>query len=194
LASQELTKVLAASEVQLAALRARAGEHSSRYEQALAHMKAFPQLEAEWAQLNRDYAVHKKNFEDLMTRRESALMSVNVESASGIAELRLIDPPRVAPRPVTPARRLLLPLVLCAALVAGLTGAFLMSQLQPLCYRAADLRRHFDVPLLGVVSLISTEDRASRARLSLGHFAMASGGLVALFVIGMFALATGDRM
>lgn len=194
LASQELTKVLATSEVQLAALRTRANEYSNRYEQALAHMKAFPQLEADWAQLNRDYAVHKKNLEDLLGRRESALMSVNVESASGVAELRLIDPPRVGSRPVTPARKLMLPLVLVGALAAGLITSFVFSQLQPLCHRAADLRERFDVPLLGVVSLVESPASASRDRLSAGYFVMASGSLVALFVLGMFALSITDRM
>ena len=193
-ASQELMKVLAASEVQLAALRTRANEYSSRYEQALAHMKAYPQLEAEWAQLNRDYAVHKKNYEDLLGRRESALMSVNVESASGIAELRVIDPPRVAPRPVTPARKLMLPLVLAGALMAGLAAAFVVSQLQPLCHRAEDLREHFDVPLLGVVTLAASPGHTSRMRLSLAQFAMASGTLVALFVLGMIALSGGETL
>lgn len=193
-ASQELMKLLTNSEVQLAALRTRANEFSARYEQALAHMKAYPQLEAEWAQLNRDYGVHKKNYEDLMGRRESALMSVNVESASGIAELRLIDPPRVTPEPVTPAHKLILPLVLAGALAAGLAIAFLVSQLQPLCHRAPDLREHFDVPLLGVVSLVESPRHASRMRLSLAQFAMASGTLVALFVLGMLALSSGEPL
>lgn len=193
LASQELTKVLAASEVKLASLRTRANEYSARYEQALAHMKAFPQLEAEWAQLNRDYGVHKKNYEDLLGRRESALMSVNVESASGIAELRVIDPPRVAPRPVTPARKILLPMVLCAALAAGLAAAFVVSQLQPLCHRAGDLRDGFDVPLLGVVSLARTPGNASQARFFDGRFAMAAGSLVFLFVVGMIALSAAEK-
>jgi polysaccharide chain length determinant protein (PEP-CTERM system associated) len=192
-ASQELTKVLANWEVQLAALRTRANEYSSRYEQALAHMKAFPQLEAEWSQLNRDYGVHKKNFEDLLARRESALMSVNVESASGIAEMRLIDPPRVSSRPVTPARKLLLPLVLCGSLAAGMAVAFVMSQLQPLCHRAMDLRQHFDVPLLGVVSLAGGRASAARGG-GLAPFAVAAGGLVALFVVGMVVLGTADKI
>lgn len=193
-ASQELTKVLATWEVQLATLRARASEYQSRYDQALAHMKAFPQLEAEWAQLNRDFGVHKKNYEDLLSRRESALMSVNVDTASGIAEMRLIDPPRVLPRPVTPSRQVLLPLVLCAALAAGLAAAFIASQLQPLCHRAADLREHFDVPLLGVVSLVETSELTTRLRPALGRFALASGGLVALFVLALITLGATERL
>lgn len=193
-ATQELAKVLATWEVQLAALRARSAEYSNRYDQALAHMKAFPQLEAEWAQLNRDFGVHKKNYEDLLSRRESALMSVNVDTASGIAEMRLIDPPRVSPRPVTPARQVLLPLMLCLSLAAGLAAAFIASQLQPLCHRSADLRQHFDVPLLGVVSLVESRELALRSRPALSHFALASGGLLALFVLALFTLGASDRI
>ena len=131
---------------------------------------------------------------DTIIRSDRVAMSVNVDTASGIAEMRLIDPPRVLPRPVTPSRQVLLPLVLCAALAAGLAAAFIASQLQPLCHRAADLREHFDVPLLGVVSLVETSELTTRLRPALGRFALASGGLVALFVLALITLGATERL
>jgi hypothetical protein len=185
MAAQELNRVLATSEVQVAALRARVAEYGSRYAQARASLKTAPQLEAEAAQLNRDYAIHKKNYEDLVARREAASMSGELDSASGMADFRLIDPPRVAPKPVSPNRLLLLPVALLVSLAAGLLWAFAASQLRPVFFKAADLRTKIDLPLLGVVSMMLTETERRRERVDLLRFSAASGSLVGLFLLGL---------
>ena len=118
-ASQELSRMLATSEVQVAALRARVGEYDARYGRAREMMKTAPQVEAEFTQLNRDYDNFKRNYNDLVARRESAVLSGDLESAAGVADFRLIDPPRASPKPVAPNRLLLMPLALLAALFAG---------------------------------------------------------------------------
>lgn len=193
LALQELTRMLATAEVQVAGLRARVSEYASRYAAARESMKVAPQIEAEAAQLNRDYAITKKNYEDLVARRQSAVMSGELDVASGVAEFRLIDPPRVAPKPVSPNRLLLVPLVLLVALAAGLGFAFGASQLRPTFANAEDLRAKTGMPLLGVVSMLTTDLDRQAARMSLLRFFMASGGLVGLFVAGMIAMTLTTR-
>jgi polysaccharide chain length determinant protein (PEP-CTERM system associated) len=189
LAYQELNRVLATSEVQVAALRGRVAEYSARMGQARNMMKVAPQIEAEEAQLNRDYAIHKKNYEELVARREAAAMSGSLDVVSGMADFRLIDPPRVSPTPVFPNRLLLVPLVLAAALGAALFAAFALSQLRPVFHRANELREKFELPLLGVVSLVLTDVEKRRDRNELMRFLAASGSLVGLFAIGLTAMA-----
>ncbi len=193
LAAQELGRMLAGSEVQVAALRARVGEYASRYAAARESLKVAPQIEAEAAQLNRDYAITKKNYEDLVARRQSAVMSGELDVASGVAEFRLIDPPRVAPKPVSPNRLLLLPVALLAALAAGLGMAFAASQLRPTFSDADQLRLTTGLPLLGVVTMLTTETDRRRQRGSLFRFVAASGGLVGLFIAGIVAMTLTSR-
>ncbi len=193
LASQELTRMMAMAEVQVASLRARVAEYSSRYNQALTIMKTSPQLEAEAAQLNRDYAIHKKNYEDLVSRREAAAMSGELEVASGVADFRLIDPPRVSPQPVSPNRLLLFPLALVAGLAGGAFVAFAMSQLRPVYFSAEELRNKTELPLLGVVTKVTTDAAKRRQRGSLLRFCIASGSLIGVFAVGMIVMTIMTR-
>jgi len=190
LAAQELNRVLATSEVQVAALRARVSEYSARYNSAHAALKTAPQLEAEATQLNRDYAIHKKNYEDLVARRESAVISGDLDVASGMADFRLIDPPRVTPKPVWPNRPLLLPLALLGAVAAGLFTAFVASQLWPVFFKAGDMRARLGLPVLGVVSLVSNAAQVKRERADRWRFSAAAGSLFLLFAVGLTAMTT----
>lgn len=189
LVSQELNRMLATSEVLVASLRARVSEYESRYAQARVMMKTAPQLEVEAAQLNRDYAIHKKNYEDLVSRRETATMSGDLEGAAGVADFRLIDPPRVSQKPVAPNRLLLLLAAFGAAVSGGVFVAFALSQLRPVFHAASELRERFNLPLLGVVSAVMSEADRRRARGSLVRFSVASGGLVGAFLLGLAAVS-----
>ena len=189
LASQELGRMLATAEVQVASLRARVGEYEARVKRARELMKTAPQIESEFSQLNRDYAINKKNYEDLVARRESAALSGDLEGASGIADFRLIDPPRVAPQPVAPNRLLLMPLALLAALVAGLATAFVASQMRAVVFDARGLRDLAGLPLLGVVTLVVNDTTRIRERGDLNKFVLASASLVGVFIAGIAVLA-----
>lgn len=193
LAYQELNRLLAASEVQVAALRARVGEYETRVSRARELMKTAPQIEAQLSQLNRDYDINKRRYDELVTRRESAALSGDLDSAAGVANFRLIDPPRASPQPVAPNRLLLLPLALLAGLGAGLAAAFIASQLRAVFYDARSLRAAVGLPLLGVVTLVLDDTAAKHEKSDLKKFFGASGGLVGIFIAGMivFSMVSG---
>jgi len=186
---QELQRMLATAEVQVAALKARVGEYQSRYANAVSAMKTAPQLEAEAAQLNRDYEIHKKNYNDLVARRESAAMSGELDVASGVADFRLIDPPRVSPKPVAPNRYMLLGGALAVALLGGLFTAFAAAQLRPVFFDSQELRLKTELPILGVVSRLISDEERRRSRMDRLRVLGATGGLVLCYVIAMSSLA-----
>ncbi len=181
----ELSKVAAAAEVQASGLRARVSEYESRMVRAQQQLKLAPQMEAEQSQLNRDYEVNRKNYDDLVKRRESITMSGELDSSSGLADFRVIDPPRADPKPVAPNRLLLMPLALLAALVSGLGIAFVMTQVRPVFFDATTLRGAAELPVLGVVSAVRNDALQRRERRSLKRFLVSVLALLVVFGAGM---------
>ncbi len=181
---QQMRVSLGEAEANIASLRARVAEYESRQRALTEVAKRLPQMDAEFAQLNRDYEINKKNYEGLVSRRESATMSGEMEAASGVADFRLIDPPRVSPKPVAPNRYLLLPMVLLASLIAGVAASFVYSQIRPVVADARSLRELTGLPILGTVSLVVNDEIKRRDRRDTVRFA---GGLIGL--VGSYGAA-----
>lgn len=175
---QQMKLALAESEARAASLRGRVSELTSRLAELGSRSELLPKMEAEMAQLNRDYSVHKKNYEALVARRESANMSVEMSAQSGITEFRLIDPPSLPTKPSAPNRMVLVPLAGLAGLGAGLALAFLLAQLRPAFTDARTLREVTGLPVLGIVSLLADPAFERMRRRGLVAF----GGGVASFV------------
>jgi polysaccharide chain length determinant protein (PEP-CTERM system associated) len=182
---QQLKVSLAEAEANTASLRARVSEYEERYKRTTSVMKNQPQLEAEYAQLNRDYELDKRNYEQLVSRRDSAEMSGDLDTAGSMADFRLIDPPRASSKPVAPNRILLFPLGLVLAIAGGLFAAFIASQIRPVFFDSKTLREATDLPVLGTVSLIPNEIRRIKERASLRRFLFATGGLILSYAFGL---------
>jgi polysaccharide chain length determinant protein (PEP-CTERM system associated) len=178
---QQIKIALADAEANVAALRARLSESEGRLAQLKSAAGRAPQLEAEMAQLNRDYDILRKNYDQLVARRESASIAEDVDTQGQLAAFRIIDPPRASPRAVFPNRLALVPLVLLLAMGAGAAAAFAMSQILPTFYDARQVRAATKRAVLGTVSEQPTPQIMRKRRT--GHFAFAGGiaGLVMLY-------------
>jgi polysaccharide chain length determinant protein (PEP-CTERM system associated) len=189
LAYQELTRMAAAADVQLAAARARAGEYQSRMELVRGRLKDAPRVEAELTQLNRDYGIQKRAYEELVARRESASMYGKLDDAAGLADFRVVDAAQVPQKPAFPNRSLMLLGALVFAVAAGLGAAVVMAQAKPVFHRASDLHARLSLPLLGAVAAVRSEVESRRERWEIAKLSVASASLVVLFIVGA-SLAT----
>ena len=178
--SQQIKLALAESEAAVASLRVRATDLQGRVNQLRASATKVPQVEAEMAQLNRDYDIVRRNYEAMVGRREKASISEDVE-ATRLANFRVIDPPRSSPKPVFPNRLALAPLVLLLAMVVGAGASFMVSQLLPTYSSAAALRIATQRPVLGSVSILLTDELLRRGRANAVAFGSATLGLIILF-------------
>jgi polysaccharide chain length determinant protein (PEP-CTERM system associated) len=177
---QRVKLALAESEATVAALKVRYTEAQGKLQQLRAAAGRVPQIEAELAQLNRDYDIVRRNYDAFVAQREKASISEDVD-ATRPARFRIIDPPRTSPLPVFPNRMVLVPLVLMVALGAGLAAAYLASQIRPVFSSVEALRRFTNRSVLGAVSMLRSARDIRRARMSTIGFASGAAGLVLMF-------------
>lgn len=178
---QRIKIAMAEADSNVAALRARVNETQSRLAELRAAAGRIPQIEAEMAQLNRDYEIIKRNYDALVARREQAAISEDVDANAKLAEFRVIDPPRVAPTPVFPHRLALIPVVLLAAIAAGVLAAFAVAQIFPTFDSVRALRNVTQRPVLGSVSVVVSAPILRRARLMNTAFAGSVAGLILIY-------------
>ena len=186
---QQLNVALAEAEADVASMRARVEEYTSRYERMKALSNAVPQVEAELTQLNRDYQVNKSNYEKLLERRESAKISGDLGSATDLVSFRIIDPPTVSDRPVGPDRAKFFSIVFLGALLAGIGIAFVVSQVRPTFHSQASLREISGKPILGSIPMIWTDQEKSKRKKRLYAFGLSLLSLLGLYGTLMVKIA-----
>lgn len=185
---QQMNVALSEAEARVAALQARVSEHSARVARLRAQSSQAPEIEAQLAQLNRDYTVNRENYQQLVQRRESAKLSGDLSSATDMLTFRVIDPPTAPLLPSGPNRLRLFSLVFVGALVAGLASAFLMSQLRPTFLSQAALREVTGLPILGSISMNWTEQQTVRRKRRLVALGAAVAVLLAIYGAGVTAI------
>jgi polysaccharide chain length determinant protein (PEP-CTERM system associated) len=161
---QQLNVSLSQAEAQVASMRARVAEYSGRVARLRTQSAEVPEIEAQLAQLNRDYLVNKDNYQKLVERRESARLSGDLSSATDMLTFRVIDPPTVPTQPSGPNRLRLFSLVFAGALAAGIAVAFLMSQVRPTFLSQATLREVTGLPVLGAIGMNWTAEQTVRRK------------------------------
>jgi polysaccharide chain length determinant protein (PEP-CTERM system associated) len=177
---QQLNVSLSAAEARVASLKTRVIEYSARVATLRAQSTEIPEVEAQLAQLNRDYQVNRENYQKLVERRESARLSGDLSSATDMLTFRVIDPPTAPLKPTGPNRVRLFSLVFVFALGAGLASAFLLSQ--------AALREVTGLPVLGSIGMNWTEPQRARSKRRLYALAASVLVLFGTYGVGMAAI------
>ncbi len=149
----------------------------SERDRLLAIARGEPNLEARYLNLNRDYDVLRKNYDELLARREGMRIATAAQVSSNSVKLVVIDPPQVPRVPVAPLRVPMAIGVLVAGLLAGVGVVVAMMTLDQSFHTIVDLRA-MGRPVLGAISLAALPPTLATRLRSAAIFGSAVGGLV----------------
>jgi polysaccharide chain length determinant protein (PEP-CTERM system associated) len=115
--------------------------------------KEQPGLFAEYQNMDRDYTVLRRNYEELLGRLQSANIAQAADTQADKVKLQVIDPPEVPRIPAAPNRPLLVTGVLLGGLAVGLGMTVLFGQLDR-SFSSVDELRTLGLPVLGGISVL----------------------------------------
>lgn len=181
----EAESAFAISKERLAAAKA-------SYKRLQDRASAAPLLEAQMADLNRDYEILKKKYDEFRVRSESARISQDAKIDTEAIRFRIVDPPEVPTVPVGPNRLLFLVAVLFASIGGGMGIGLLLAEVDNTFATRDDLRSATGLPVLGSVCTFHTGVDNVKRFFSTLSLAVGAGAMVAY--CGILAVITTDLM
>jgi len=173
---------LSRADVEVAAARRQVADREGKIAELRKMINTAPEVEAEFARLNRDYDVTRGQYQALVERLNRAKLSDKAE-ATGVVRFQVVDPPTGSDQPVSPDRIRLILVVLLGGLAAGVGVAYLMHQIRPVFASARQLAELTQLPVLGVVSMTWLERHQAQARHAVWVYSMAVAVLIVVAAV-----------
>ena len=161
---QQLTIAIAEADGNVAMLGTRVAQLAKKQAELYRSVDTVPDIENEFKLMQRDHGIYEKSFATLLDRRETAVMTEEVQTKTDTVDFRVIDPPRVRGKPVWPNRPFLVTVAPFGGIALGIVLAFLLTQLRPTVVSRRQLTELTELPLLGAVTMIQTDAMRARAR------------------------------
>lgn len=190
---QSIQLQLNQADVEIAALRGEIGDHNRKVAELRSLVDTVPQVEAEYARLNRDYEVTRAGYRELVDRLQKARLSERVDE-TGIVKFEVVDPPSASFSPVAPNRLVLLAGVLLAGLGIGGGLAYLLHQLRPVFNNERALADVTGLPVLGAISMTFVDRNREESRMRKLAFGGAAAALFLVFGCSVLFSGFGTRV
>jgi len=175
------------SEVQ--ALRDQIARSEREVEELQRNIRLVPEVEAELKRLTRDYDVIRNNYENLLSRQESARLTAERESQGSEFAFRMIESPELPSLPSGPNRPLFLIAGFFVSIAAACGVAWLLALARVTYGSVEHLRRDFDIPVIGSLSIVGEQGRNDSP--SAKEWVKLSG-VIALMIVSLAGLLLAE--
>jgi len=160
---EQLKRQMATKQAEETRLRGVVSSYAARAEAA-------PTRESELAELTRDYETLQEMYSSLLTKKEESKIAANLERRQIGEQFKLLDPARIAEKPISPNRARINLMGMAGGLGVGLLLIGLLEFRDKSFKSDEDVTNVLRLPVLAVVPVMqSTQERlqASRRRLFL---------------------------
>ena len=164
-------------------MQVRVKRYQDRVDTLHSQVNTVPEVEAQLKALNRDYGIVKRKHNELLNRREQAILSQQADQNSSEIKFRVIDPPRVPLQATGPNRILFSSIVLMVGFLAGAGVAFIMGLIAPTYTSGYMLTEATGLRLLGTVSLSRNDERDLKRKKQIYYFLFSVLLLLAVYLI-----------
>jgi polysaccharide chain length determinant protein (PEP-CTERM system associated) len=185
---------LSDAETEVALQGQRLHEAQANLDRALKMSSQAIDINAQFTNLDRDYDLVHKTYQELMARRESAKLSQSVNDEQSSITVRIVEPPKKAAFAVAPNRPLLNSAVILVGLLAGIATAIALSINAGRFFAKEQLASEFDYPIIGVVGRLARADDALNSRRAYTALAACTGLLLCGYVVVLIALDASFRL
>ncbi len=138
-----------------------------------------PRVVADLQRIERDYEQTRKNYEELIQRRDRLSITANLGAGRQGVEYKVFERPQVSLIPASQQFRVILIAgVTLLAIGAGLGAAVLLTWMQKTFTQTAELQSAFGLPVLGALSEIRSQAVVNERRRDVRRLALAGAALL----------------
>ena len=168
------------TEAALAAVRRRLDEAQSDQQRIEKVAASAPGVLVQAQDLDRDYSILKRNYQELVARREATAIANAADTKTEKIQFRIVDPPQVPILPAVPNRPMLVSMVLLFGIGGGLAVPLALTQIDRSFATIGQLR-NLGLPILGSVSRLSLGAARRRAVIQLAGVCASAFLLIAVY-------------
>jgi polysaccharide chain length determinant protein (PEP-CTERM system associated) len=166
-------------------LAAQIASQKARIDDLHAKADKIADVQTKLQQLTRNLDTTKKQYNELVTRLNTAQLSQDATQSGNNLKFRIINPPVVPLLPTSPHRGLLLLMVFGLAIAIGAGFAYFMHLIRPVFVSLKRLRESGDYPVLGAFSMIVSRTRREERRREVIGFCAGACLLAVVLVVGL---------
>jgi hypothetical protein len=149
-----------------------------------------PQVAAQEADLKRNDDMLRNSYQELLSRREAAKMSLAVYGANNAGKFQVTNQPTIPAAPSGPNRMLFLALALAAAIAGGVGAAFLRGAITGVFVAPRELEEAFQLPVIGTISWEQTWHTGEAVQGSRNVAVLATFGVILLVAAVLVSIST----